>query len=59
MAAYRFYVLGSDGHIVQPPQVVECADDTAAIQQARQYLDGKAIEVWHSAKLITRLEPEE
>jgi hypothetical protein len=59
MAAYRFYVLGSDGHIAQPPKVVQCPDDGAAIQQARQYLDGKAIEVWEDARLIIKLKPDE
>jgi hypothetical protein len=59
MAAYRFYVLGSDGHVVAPPKVVECPDDVAAIQQGRRYLDGKAIEVWQEARLIVKLEPDE
>lgn len=57
MTAYRLYFVGSDGHIAGPPEVVECADDQAAIEAAKQLLDGKAIEVWDKARIVIRLDP--
>jgi hypothetical protein len=38
-----------------PP--ADCADDEAVIHEAKQLLDGHAIEVWDLARLIVRLEP--
>lgn len=45
MEQYRVYVLDADGHVRDPPDVIECPDDGAAIEQARQRLDGRVIEV--------------
>src|SRR5262249_10409799 len=58
MQIYRIYVVDSDGHSELPPLVVECANDQAAIGQARQVVDGKLVEVWREATRIARLEPE-
>jgi hypothetical protein len=44
--AYRLYVLKQDGHVADPPRIMECANDGDAIRLAQQYLDGKALEVW-------------
>ncbi len=46
MTAYRFYYVGSDGHISMPPSVAEFPDDHDAIEAAQALVDGKAIEVW-------------
>jgi hypothetical protein len=32
-----------------PPRVIHCVDDIMAIQVARHFLDGHAIEIWHEA----------
>jgi hypothetical protein len=58
VSVYRVYVLESDGRVATPPRVIECADDDHAISEARQYLDGKAVEVWRDASCVARLEPE-
>lgn len=59
MNPYRLYVLEQGGHIADPPLIMECADDGDAIRQARQYLDGKDLEVWQEARFIARLTPNE
>jgi hypothetical protein len=57
MLEYRLYFLDSDGHITSPPAIVRCEDDRAAIMSAEQLLEGKAIEIWQGARLITRIQP--
>ena len=46
MRTYRIYFLDYGAHISAPPIVIECADDDDAIKQAKQYIDGKDIELW-------------
>jgi hypothetical protein len=57
MPTYRLYTITPDEHIQAPPAVVECEDDQAAIERAKQLLDGRAIEVWQLDRRVTRLEP--
>jgi hypothetical protein len=57
MQQYRVYVLDAEGHILGPPEVLECPDDRATIEQARQLLDGRVIEVWKSSRRIISLAP--
>lgn len=57
MEQYRVYVLDAEGHVRAPPEVIECPDDGAAIEHARQLLDGHAIEVWNFSRRIITLAP--
>ena len=57
MPSYRIYTLSKDDHVRAPPQVIDCADDSAAVATAKQLLDGQSIEVWNDARLVKRLEP--
>jgi hypothetical protein len=57
MANYRIYVLDKDDHVREPPQVVECPDDEAAVEKAAQLLNGRAIEIWDHSRRVVRLEP--
>ncbi len=57
MERYRVYVMDSEGHINDPPEVIDCPDDEAAVARARQMLDGRVIEVWHGARRIVSLGP--
>jgi len=45
-----------EGHVLKPPEIV-CDTDEEAMVLAKQYLDGKPIEVWLGAKRVGRLEP--
>jgi hypothetical protein len=57
MANYRFYVLDKHDHVREPPQVFECRDDEAAVENAVRLLNGQVIEVWDHSRRVVRLEP--
>ena len=57
MPTYRIYTLSKDEHIDRAPLLIDCPDDEAAIEKARQFLDGHALEVWDQQRKIGRLEP--
>ena len=52
MIAYRFYRLDWNDRVDGPPQIVECGDDDAALIEARNYVDGHAIEIWRDNKRV-------
>jgi hypothetical protein len=52
---YRIYYLDRDAHISQPPKIIEAADDDEAALKAKQYLDGKDIEVWREHVRVAKL----
>jgi hypothetical protein len=53
MPTYRLYSFTPDRHGGEPPVTVECEDDEAAIERAKQLLDGQAIEIeiWQRDRL--------
>jgi hypothetical protein len=57
MQAYRLYLIGPDGKMAEPPKVVECQTDDAAITEAQKHLDRHAVEVWRGARMIAHLDP--
>ena len=57
MPTYRIYNFNESGHLLEPPKVIECENDEAAVKEAKQLLDGKLIEVWEKARCIIRLDP--
>ena len=56
MPTYRIYTF-EGGHVRKPPKIIECQDDEAAVKEAKQFLDGKLIEVWEKERCIVRLDP--
>ena len=58
MGEYKLYVLDDAGHIMAPPRIIDAADDAAAVQTARQYLDGKDLELWLGARRVATLKPD-
>ena len=58
MHSYRIYTLSRDEHISRPPRIITCEDDTIAFEEARQLLDGHALEIWDGTRLVGRLEPD-
>jgi hypothetical protein len=56
---YRAYIIGRDGHFVEAINL-DCAEDAAAIESARQFVDGHDVEVWQLDRMVTKLasEPE-
>ena len=57
VTVYRVYILDDAGRVGTPPHIIECDEDEEAIRQARQYVDGKAVEIWRESIVIARLEP--
>lgn len=53
MTDYRVYFLGNDGHVVSAIHL-DCPDDSAAIDTAKQYLDGHDIELWQRDRKIAK-----
>ena len=54
MSYYRVYVVGPDGHFVDVINL-DCANDSAAIESAKQLVDGRDIELWQEGRLVTQL----
>ena len=54
MAAYKFYCMGDDGHIVKR-QDVEAADDVAALEHAKEICAEYEIELWEGARFISHV----
>lgn len=59
MPLYRVYTLSKDERIQSAARIIDCPDDEAAIQKARQFLDGHSLEIWHEARKISRLDPDD
>jgi hypothetical protein len=55
MPEYRVYTVGSDGHFFDSVPL-ECADDTEAIEQAKQLIDGRDLELWQRTRKIAVFE---
>ena len=54
MSDYRAYVLDDDDHIIRRHEF-EAGDSAAALEIARQYVDGHDVEVWQRSHIIGRL----
>lgn len=52
MPTYRLYFLDSDAHISRPPEAFDCADDQEAMQKAKQFIDGKDLELWEGNRCV-------
>jgi hypothetical protein len=55
MPDYRAYIIGRDGHFSSSVPF-ECADDTEAMEQAKQLVDGHDVELWQRARKIARFD---
>jgi hypothetical protein len=51
---YRAYVIGRDGHFTEAINL-DCADDAAAVDSAKQHVNGHDIELWQQSRMVTRL----
>jgi hypothetical protein len=52
---YRAYIVSENGHFVGVHEI-EAPDDDAAIHEAKQYVDGLAVEVWHRDRYVARID---
>ena len=51
---YRAYIVGENDHFIGVREIV-APDDDAALQEAKQYVNGLPVEVWHRGRRIARL----
>jgi hypothetical protein len=54
MPDYRAYIVGSDGRF-QGFEIIDAADDEAAVRAAKKFVDGHDVEVWQLDRKITVL----
>jgi hypothetical protein len=54
MPHYRIYVTTTDGHITAPATLIECDNDQEAIGKAKQFVNGRDVELWEGARFIVR-----
>ena len=57
MAHFRAYVLDDNDHILRRFEF-EAENGTAALEAAKQYVDGHDVEVWERTHIIGRLKHE-
>ncbi len=57
MLGYRAYIIGIDGHFVKAIDL-QCPDDTAAIESAKQFVNGSDVELWQCDRRIAQLTKE-
>jgi hypothetical protein len=55
MQHYRVYVIGQDGHFIKSIDL-SCADDSAAVESAKQLIDGHDLELWQGDRRIARFD---
>jgi hypothetical protein len=55
MQHYRVYIIGQDGHFIRSIDL-NCADDSAAIESAKQLIDGHDLELWQRDRRIARFD---
>jgi hypothetical protein len=49
----RVYMIGEDGHFFKAINLI-CADDAAAIESAKQLMDGYDLELWQLDRKVAR-----
>ncbi len=59
MPDYRAYLVGRDDGRFKKAVDLDCPDDSSAIEQAKQLVDGHDVELWQRDQHITRLEKPE
>src|SRR5882724_7405504 len=55
MSDYRVYFIGDDGHFASAIQL-DCPNDIAAIESAKQFINGHDIELWQQDRIIAKFE---
>jgi hypothetical protein len=55
MSHYRAYIIGHDGHFVDVHKL-DYPDDASATAAAKEYVDGRAVELWHRDRKVVRFE---
>ena len=54
MPTYRAFFLDPSNRVTLPAKDISASDDEEAMAQARQFIDGKDIELWDGPRFIVR-----
>ena len=54
---YRVYFVGPDGHFLNFKPLI-CGSDDEALAEAKQLVDGHAVELWSGERFITKVKHE-
>jgi hypothetical protein len=57
MPQYQFYAIKPDGHVSGPPAEWNLPNDSEALKEARQMIDGHDVELWQNSRMIAYLTP--
>jgi len=52
MPTYRLFPVDEQGHVCDPPIIINAGTDALAIATAMQLVDGREIEVWDEARRV-------
>jgi len=55
MQHYRVYFIGQGDHFIKSIDL-SCADDSAAIESAKQLIDGHDLELWQRDRRVARFD---
>jgi hypothetical protein len=58
MSYYRAYIIGRDGHF-QRAVDLNCSNDEAAIESAKQLINGHDVELWQHDRKIAKFDAKE
>ena len=58
MSYYRAYIIGRDGRFQQAIELY-CSNDDAAIESAKQLVDGHDVELWQHDRKIAKFDAKE
>ena len=57
MPLYRIYQLDENGHVSDPPKIIEARTAAVAIAQAKQMVvDGYDLEIWNESRCVGKIE---
>ncbi len=55
MPTFRIFTVGPDQHFSGMPEIVECVDDSEAVDKAMQLANGLDLEIWDNKRMVARV----
>jgi len=57
MAEYRIFTLTKERRIAGPAEVIDCASDKHAVEEAKILMNDHDMEIWQGSRMVMRLRP--
>jgi hypothetical protein len=58
MTYYRAYIIGRDGHFKRAIEL-DCSNDDAAVESAKQLINGHDVELWQKDRKVAKFDAKE